>query len=759
MKTTIWLVVRLGIVLSLLANASATIAGVDYAITSISVNRNNAAPGDQMIATVDVKNVGTVAAAKVSVVAMRLVSQSARPIPVTGQLGTFNVSPLAPGQTTEVQFAFYVPSVSDGTYFVWAIADNTSVLGQASTAIDNDFGRSSGISVAKAAASGAASTTNNNNVTTGISSSNIGSSPPASTPSTPTTTTPAPSTPPPASNSSGSATQSGSSSPMTLTSGNSRWCWTTNVYDYANIGSPSGTVDGRIRPGGWGDTYAGFIQFDLAGIAGPVVSARLRLYVLKDENKTTAVNVGRITTPWVPTTAVAWSHKPDSATFTTLPAPAWQSWVELDVTDLVNAWLRGEPNYGLSFSPVENDDAYTTFASPGNSDATLHPQLVIVTSAPTPSQPATPPATPTGYDPSFPQPDFTLPFYTTANVFWTHGFAPASTNPPTPQLGASLGNCTWYALGRELQLGYDANELAPLTGNAATWATVARASGLRVDTSPQVGAIAQSDTEDHVAIVERVNSDGTIEVSESAYTPNLTSAWNFLYRTRTVSAGWFSAFIHVDPARSTATSPSVPAAPAPSSPTTTTAAPTPTSGANAPATPPATSTAPSTTNASPSGSTTSGSNANSGNAGNTSTAVVNTGLATQVTSAPSSKLTSMSTLSSTPAIAGFCITGNAPKTLVIRAVGPTLSILGVTGLAEDPHLRIYDNGGHQIAENDDWGGGTDVRAAFLSVGVFALPDNSKDAAIVITLQPGIYTAQVSSNGANGFALLEVYEVK
>jgi hypothetical protein len=61
--------------------------------------------------------------------------------------------------------------------------------------------------------------------------------------------------------------------------------------------------------------------------------------------------------------------------------------------------------------------------------------------------------------------------------------------------------------------------------------------------------------------------------------------------------------------------------------------------------------------------------------------------------------------------------------------------------------------------NDNWGGGSALATAFGNVGAFALGATSRDAALLVTLQPGNYTAQVSGvNGTAGRAQVEVYEV-
>jgi hypothetical protein len=65
-----------------------------------------------------------------------------------------------------------------------------------------------------------------------------------------------------------------------------------------------------------------------------------------------------------------------------------------------------------------------------------------------------------------------------------------------------------------------------------------------------------------------------------------------------------------------------------------------------------------------------------------------------------------------------------------------------------------------VATSDDWRGTTALKAAYASVGAFPFAsDDSKDAAIVIELPPGGYTATITGkNSTTGVALIEVYEL-
>ncbi|MCX6954467.1 MAG: hypothetical protein NTV51_20125 [Verrucomicrobia bacterium] len=108
---------------------------------------------------------------------------------------------------------------------------------------------------------------------------------------------------------------------------------------------------------------------------------------------------------------------------------------------------------------------------------------------------------------------------------------------------------------------------------------------------------------------------------------------------------------------------------------------------------------------------------------------------------------------------GFTIAGATPKTVLIRAIGPTLADFGVPGTVADPQLVLFNGASVKIAENDNWGGTAPLTAAFSGVGAFPLPATSKDAALLATLPPGGYTAKVTGvNNSTGTALVEVYEV-
>ncbi len=113
-------------------------------------------------------------------------------------------------------------------------------------------------------------------------------------------------------------------------------------------------------------------------------------------------------------------------------------------------------------------------------------------------------------------------------------------------------------------------------------------------------------------------------------------------------------------------------------------------------------------------------------------------------------------------IAGLVIDGPEPKHVLVRAVGPGLSALGVADALPDPALVIFDSSHNVAAANDNWGDDPAVAAivaASEQVGAFALAPGSRDAAVLVTLEPGAYTVVADGvGGAQGVALVEAYEV-
>jgi hypothetical protein len=117
-------------------------------------------------------------------------------------------------------------------------------------------------------------------------------------------------------------------------------------------------------------------------------------------------------------------------------------------------------------------------------------------------------------------------------------------------------------------------------------------------------------------------------------------------------------------------------------------------------------------------------------------------------------------------ILGFVIKGTSPKTVLVRAIGPTLGAapFNVPGTLGAPRLDLYNTRftlDEIIASNAAWTGAAALKSAFTRTGAFSLSsDSSKDAVLLVTLPPGSYTAVVNGmNSTTGVALVEIYEVE
>jgi hypothetical protein len=124
-------------------------------------------------------------------------------------------------------------------------------------------------------------------------------------------------------------------------------------------------------------------------------------------------------------------------------------------------------------------------------------------------------------------------------------------------------------------------------------------------------------------------------------------------------------------------------------------------------------------------------------------------------------------------IGGFIVTGNAPKKVIVRAIGPSLTAQYVPGALQDPMLELHNGTGALIARNDDWHttqiGGliTSNQSAAIQASGLA-PTDHRESAMLVTLAQhtgnpasltGHYTTIIrGKNGTTGAALVEVYDV-
>jgi hypothetical protein len=106
-------------------------------------------------------------------------------------------------------------------------------------------------------------------------------------------------------------------------------------------------------------------------------------------------------------------------------------------------------------------------------------------------------------------------------------------------------------------------------------------------------------------------------------------------------------------------------------------------------------------------------------------------------------------------IGGFIITGNDPKKVILRAIGPSLSGAGIPNPLADPVLELHGADGSLITSNDNWKDSqqTEIEATGIQ------PQNDLESAIVSTLTPGNYTAVMNGkNGTTGVGLVEGYDL-
>jgi hypothetical protein len=108
-------------------------------------------------------------------------------------------------------------------------------------------------------------------------------------------------------------------------------------------------------------------------------------------------------------------------------------------------------------------------------------------------------------------------------------------------------------------------------------------------------------------------------------------------------------------------------------------------------------------------------------------------------------------------IGGFIITGSAPKHLLLRAIGPSLTQFGVSDALADTVLELHGPGAFATITNDNWRDDPAQESAIIATGL--APSNNLESAIDTTLNPGAYTAVVrGKNNTSGVALIEVYDL-
>lgn len=104
-------------------------------------------------------------------------------------------------------------------------------------------------------------------------------------------------------------------------------------------------------------------------------------------------------------------------------------------------------------------------------------------------------------------------------------------------------------------------------------------------------------------------------------------------------------------------------------------------------------------------------------------------------------------------VSGFVIGGSTQRRVLIRAIGPGLRNFGVPNPLATPVVTVLNNQ-VSLRTNSGWGGDPFLADLFTVVGAFPLPADSRDAAMVLYLNPGSYTVQLG--GGAGEVLLEIY---
>jgi hypothetical protein len=109
-------------------------------------------------------------------------------------------------------------------------------------------------------------------------------------------------------------------------------------------------------------------------------------------------------------------------------------------------------------------------------------------------------------------------------------------------------------------------------------------------------------------------------------------------------------------------------------------------------------------------------------------------------------------------IGGFIIIGTTPKTVVLRAIGPSINPSLVADVLDDPSLELHDSGGGLITSNDNWVDlSQENQTTLINHGL--APTQDAESALVMTLDPGLYTAIVRGvNDTTGVGLVEAYDL-
>jgi len=153
---------------------------------------------------------------------------------------------------------------------------------------------------------------------------------------------------------------------------------------YSNSYNASSVDDSKLEVGGWGDTYASSLRFNLNCMPKVAQSAVLKLYSYDrgDGAGNAAMNLYTLASDWqeAGTPWGAFDYY-NSGTINNLPAPTKEAWYSIDITSIYNNWQSGAyANKGVRLEPAVRDNPsarFNVFRSTNFSGTSFRPKIVV----------------------------------------------------------------------------------------------------------------------------------------------------------------------------------------------------------------------------------------------------------------------------------------------------------------------------------------------------------------------------------------------
>jgi hypothetical protein len=96
--------------------------------------------------------------------------------------------------------------------------------------------------------------------------------------------------------------------------------------------------------------------------------------------------------------------------------------------------------------------------------------------------------------------------------------------------------------------------------------------------------------------------------------------------------------------------------------------------------------------------------------------------------------------------------------VALRGIGPSLALIGLNPVLDDPTLELRDSNGALLISNDDWQDDPVSASQLASHGL--APQDTEESGIFASLPPGAFTAILAgNNGGTGIGLVEIYNVR